>query len=362
MKSRLIFVLLALTAAGCSMIPTSTMPITTETGTRVPASRIYQRELTVPSPGHTAKVSFLRDSGLLGMACTDDILVDGKAVFAIDAGEYLTLYLAPGQHSFALEIKGSMCPRVSASHSTVLSDGAEETYRIFIPSITTGPRVARVDTATGRVRGSTAEPLFKWDSEYSTPGTALTLKEKSRRYVSNGTRVEYELRAVGFSAKEPSIIWWKRGDSYSELPATIGEDGTVQVFGTPSLIIEEYVPGQAVDLALASGNTRAQAKTIPFPIAAKEGSYWASVELMSDTGLLFLITFGGFQPGEKVEMTSQFKDEQLVKMVEASQKGEVVFPVLIGRGDRGTAIAQAASGSGAISVQYKVGKDALVRQ
>jgi len=127
-------------------------------------------------------------------------------------------------------------------------------------------------------------------------------------------------------------------------------------------MIEEYVPGQVVDLALASGNDRAHAKAIPFPIVAKEGGYWASVELMSDTGLLFQVTFGGFQPGEKVETTSQYKDERAVKTVEASGKGEVVFPVRFGRADRGTATALATGGRGAVSIQYRVGMDAFVRQ
>ena len=362
MKSRLISFLVALVAGGCSTIPTSTMPITMQSGTPVPAARIYRPELTVSSPGHTAKVSFLRDSGAVGSACAHKILVDGKAVFALRAGEYQTLYLAPGQYLFALEIEGGVCSKFSASHSTVLGDGAEETYRILIPSPTSRPRVARIGASTGDVRGSSAEPPFKWDSEYSTPGTSLTLREKGRVTSPNGTRVEYELRAVGFSARESSTLWWKRGTSYSELPATIGENGTANVLGMQSLMIEEYVPGQAVDLALASGNNRAHAKTIPFPISAREGGYWASVELMSDTGLLFQITFGGFQPGEKVETTTQYKGERAVKTVEASGEGEVVFPVLFGRADLGTATAKATCSRGAVSIQYKVGRDAFVRQ
>ena len=201
MNSRLVFLLLALTAAGCSTISTSTMPITTQSGTPVPASRIYRPELTVPSPGHTAKVSFLRDAGALGSACAHKILVDGKAVFAIRAGEYQTLYLAPAQYVFALEIEGGVCPKFSTSHSTVLSDGAEDTYRILIPSPTSRPRVARIGASTEGLRGSS-------------PG---------------GTRVEYELTSVGFSARESSTLWWKRGASYSELPATIGDGGTVRV-------------------------------------------------------------------------------------------------------------------------------------
>lgn len=162
MKATLITLLLALAAAGCVTIPPTT-PITTQSGKPVPAERIYQRELTVSSPRHTAKVSFLRDAGFVGGACTHKILVDGKTVFAIRAGEYQTLHLAPGQHSFALEIEGGVCPKFSTSHFTVLSNGTEETYRIFIPPFISpnlgiaiaadSPRVAIVGATTEGSRG-----------------------------------------------------------------------------------------------------------------------------------------------------------------------------------------------------------------
>jgi hypothetical protein len=74
----------------------------------------------------------LRDAGFLGGGCTHKILVGGKTVFAIRAGEYQTLYLAPGRYLFALEIEGGICPQFSTSYQTVLNDGAEETYRILI--------------------------------------------------------------------------------------------------------------------------------------------------------------------------------------------------------------------------------------
>ena len=63
-----------------------------------------------------------------------------------------------------------------------------------------------------------------------------------------------------------------------------------------------------------------------------------------------------------METTRRYKDERPVKTVEASGKGDVVFPVLFGRGDRGTATAIATASRGAVSIQYKVGRDALERQ
>jgi len=156
MKSRLVTLLLAVAVPGCSTIPTSTIPISQRSGDPVPAARIYQPELTVPSPGHTATVSFLRDAGFLGGGCTHKILVRGKPAFAIRAGEHQTLYLAPGRYLFALEIEGGICPQYSTSYQTVLNDGAEETYRILIQ--TSGrlgealyPRLEKIAATPGRV-------------------------------------------------------------------------------------------------------------------------------------------------------------------------------------------------------------------
>lgn len=148
-KATLITLLLAFAAAGCGTIPTSTTPITTESGKPVPVERIYQRELTVSSPGHTAKVAFLRDAGALGSYCTHKILVDGQVVFAIRGGEHQTLYLAPGRYLLGLEIEGGVCPALSLRHQAILSDKAEETYRILVPSLAEGPTVLKVDATTG---------------------------------------------------------------------------------------------------------------------------------------------------------------------------------------------------------------------
>jgi hypothetical protein len=362
MKLKAISLLLTLTAAGNSAMAFSTKPITMETGTPVPASKIRATALTKPAPERTAKVSFLRDDGGLGGACTHKILVDGAVAFEIRPGEYQTLYLAPGKHSLGLKIDDGFCPELSISQSTVLGDGADESYRIFIPSLMGRPHMAKLGGSTGDSAGASAEPSFKWDSDFSTPGTSLTVKETGRIPSPTGTQVAYQLTAPGFSDKEPAILWWKRGTSYEPLKATIGENGAVAVLGTPSFMIESFVLGQAVDLALVSGSNRAQAKTVPFPISVNKDGHSASVELMSDTGLLFQITFGGFQPGESVDITSEYKAERPVKKVEASARGEVIFPVVFGRDDRGTATATASGSSGAVSIQYKVGKQALVRQ
>lgn len=281
--------------------------------------------------------------------------------FGIRAGEVQALYLGPGAHAFLLEVEGTLCPSDYATRwSAVLADGAEKTFRIAIPAGSSGPRIAEVGAPPEDSGGSSTQPPFEWDTE-STPGTSLALSEEVRRPSSDGTSVMYEIRASGFAADESAVLWSKRGGSYSRLPATVDENGAVRVYGQYAYGIAEFVIGQPVELALASGNSHAFAKAIPFPIEAKAGDYWASVEVISETGLVFRITFGGFQPDEKVETVIQYGNDRGVATAVASRKGEVVVPVLFSPGDRGTATNSATGSRGAISIQYKVGKDALVR-
>jgi hypothetical protein len=126
----------------------------------------------------------------------------------------------------------------------------------------------------------------------------------------------------------------------------------------------ERIPrrGQAVDVALASGGNRAHASAVPFPIAVKANGYWASVEIVSDSGREFEIVFGGFQPAERVEIVMQFKGDRSVKTLEASSSGEVAFPVTFDPDNKGTANAAATGSAGTVVIEYNVGKKALARR
>ena len=232
---------------------------------------------------------------MLGSACTHKILVDGEAIFGIRAGEFQALYLVPGEHTFELEIEAGICLAHSVGRSIVLSNAAETTYRIFIPSTFSMPRLETNDPLNGGTDHLPTGPTFTWDHRYSTPEAALIITEKNRVATARGTEVSYEFTARGFPTGVPAILWLKHLNSYSQLDAKVREDGVVMVIGTPTFGISGYVAGEAVDLALVLGDSRAHAKTFPFPIAAKKGDYSATVELMSDTGLLFQVTFAGLQ-------------------------------------------------------------------
>ena len=159
MTARLVTAVLALAVAGCA---TSTVAISLEASKPVPEDRIYQRELAVPGAGRTAKLTFLRDAGALGSACTHLILVDEKLAFGIRSGERQTLYVAPGPHTLELQIAGGLCAGLlSTPVETVVGDGAEETYRIRT-SFGAGPRLMKVGATPGAAGPSGA--LIGWSS------------------------------------------------------------------------------------------------------------------------------------------------------------------------------------------------------
>ena len=138
MKKELILLLSLLTITGCIgfhpiEIPQSTSPITEQSGESVQNWRIYQGDLTSPSPIRTVKVSFLRDSGMLASACRFNIMIDGQAAFAVAASQYQTLYLEPGKHLIELEVEDPHhCQDLTALHNTLLREGEDKAYRISV--------------------------------------------------------------------------------------------------------------------------------------------------------------------------------------------------------------------------------------
>jgi len=231
----------------------------------------------------------------------------------------------------------------------ILGQGCAEMQKQFVDPFTQDSRKAK-------------EPEFEWDSAFSSPGTSLLLEEKERMPTGDGTMLQYRVVATGFDAGEPVELWWKRGTGFQQLPGAVSDDGTVLIGGMDVLGVAGLAMGQAVDIAIASGEKRAQAKVIPFPIEAKRGPLWASAEVMTETGLLFLITMGGFEPAEKVEVTSEYKSESHSDVMEVSESGEIAFPVMFGKGDKGTAVVVGTGTVGSIVLEYLVGKDALAAQ
>lgn len=206
---------------------------------------------------------------------------------------------------------------------------------------------------------------FKWDSRFASPGTSLSLVEKERMRSPQGMLVMYELKASGFPQDQPLVLWSNFGGEYFPQPATVNEVGLVSVGQLPNgLGMMGPVRGQAFDIALAvpGSDLHAQAKVIPLPIEARgESGCAAAAELVSRHGDLFEITFSGFAPGESVETTSAFKKELLKGTQAATEKGEVVIVVMHSRRG-GTASATAKGSNCTVTLQFAVGRNALMAQ
>lgn len=123
----------------------STTPVNEQSAKPVPPERIYAPALVAgPNTQGRARVSFFRDSGLLGSGCTHDVYVNNVKAVAMRQAEFVYLALEPGQYFFRLETGAGLCPDVTTSQSTVLKEGAREVYRLLVPS-DFGLRLTRVE-------------------------------------------------------------------------------------------------------------------------------------------------------------------------------------------------------------------------
>lgn len=112
----------------------STTPVTKQTAAPVPAEHVYKTSYIGAASSSGATVTFLRDSGFFGSGCSHDVYVDNVKIFTIREGEKITIHVSAGQHLFRLESGGGLCPNISTSQETIVSDGARRTYRILLPS------------------------------------------------------------------------------------------------------------------------------------------------------------------------------------------------------------------------------------
>ncbi len=216
-------------------------------------------------------------------------------------------------------------------------------------------------------------PPFEWKEDEGSPGVTLTATERKRTSGREGLVVFFDLNATGFGAGEDLTFWTKYlgGNNYMRMSdVSLNEKGAIQgkLAGKPVPIgvgVGKMAAGEPISWALASATTgkRAYARAVIVPIESHsaEGCS-ASAELRSPSGFVFLVTFRGFAPGEEVEITSQFKDENKPLTVHADDKGLTSFPVLFGEGDHGKAKATAAGKGCKVSLEYQVGPDALVKR
>jgi hypothetical protein len=129
------------------------------------------------------------------------------------------------------------------------------------------------------------------------------------------------------------------------------------------MMLGGYIRGQSFDIALVdeSTNKRAQAKVTPFPITAEgDGGCKANAEIVTKSGLVWLITLAGYGAGEQVRITSVSKKETLTDDVTASGTGEIAFPILYPKRSRRNAQVTAEGSLGCnVSLDFAIGKSAI---
>jgi len=237
------------------------------------------------------------------------------------------------------------------------------------------------------------EPPFEWDATFASPGTSLALEETNRLpRTDSGQSIFYRVQSNGFSPGESVSLWLKGGSRYFSFPATVDDQGVIQIDagehvlgavlvlafvrdegisimvpgggGPKALLLAGFAEGHPLNMAVVSegSGNRAQAKVVPIPLRAEgNAGCSAEAELQSETGLLFLITFRGFRPEEVVRIDSRYERDEISSTISASETGEVAFPVLFERRDRGEAAATATTDACTVTLEYNVGADALVR-
>ena len=115
------------------------------------------------------------------------------------------------------------------------------------------------------------------------------------------------------------------------------------------------------DVLPEATDKRAHAKITPFPITAEgDGGCKASAEVVTKSGLVWLITLAGYSAGEQVRITSVAKKETLTEEVTASETGEIAFPILYPKRSKRNAQVTAEGFRGCnVNLDFAIGKSAF---
>ncbi len=209
------------------------------------------------------------------------------------------------------------------------------------------------------------EAPFEWDHTFASPGTSLSADVLQTMSGPPNGMVVISIKASGFSDAAATLaLWQKTGGQFQKLKPGILADGTVQIIpGVDSMMLGGYIRGQSFNIALVdeATNKRAHAKVTPFPITAEgDGGCKASAEVVTKSGLVWLITLSGYGAGEQVRITSVAKKETLTDDVAASGTGEIAFPILYPKRSKRNAQVTADGSRGcSVSLDFAIGKSAL---
>lgn len=216
----------------------------------------------------------------------------------------------------------------------------------------------------GATLGAVDQVPFEWDSSFVSPGTSLSIKVEGVMGQPPKGAVMISIKSSGFDdSGSHAVLWIKNSAKYDKYEPALSEDGTVQIIpGVDIMMLGGYLRGQSLDIALVDegSNRRAQAKITPFPIEAQgNGECKATAEVITETGLVWIISFIGYESGETVKTTSATRKETLSQEIDATAEGRVTLPILYPRRSKGKAKVQAVGSKGcSVTIEYAIGKSA----
>lgn len=119
-----ILIILSLITVSCS-----THPVNPGYERNIPTNHIFMPEYTVNNPDYVP-VTFSRDAGVIGSACSSSVYINGDLAFELDSSQSLTIYMPTGNHFFNVSMKGGVCGGEVKSDSVTIESGKPIGYRI----------------------------------------------------------------------------------------------------------------------------------------------------------------------------------------------------------------------------------------
>ena len=213
------------------------------------------------------------------------------------------------------------------------------------------------------------------DARRATPGLRLELIEL--RPTTTQTTKRFRLHAIDYPRGVDFRVFVKNfGHPFEEVVSglqvnEVGKlvsSGLFQSQGLDEMVFDPgpYPRGAAWQVALASANLTllALAKTIPYPIVARDGSCTVQLELVSYRGSHFVATGAGFTPGDDVISELMHSGQVIEKRQRISSEGILPPNVLAHqpiRADRNARYTVKAR-SCKVALDYEWGEPALVRR
>lgn len=120
-------VVLVATLAGCG-----TSQVNPEHAKSVPADRVYGFSKKTTSDDSSIKV--VRDKGLYGSGCGLVVRLDGERAATLNAGEVVSFYIPPGEHTITTGLSGQgLCSLlVDKSIEFVSKPNQQRVYRLSL--------------------------------------------------------------------------------------------------------------------------------------------------------------------------------------------------------------------------------------